>query len=49
MPIVNAVHLTVRKAIVTEGFHNKMEEISRMAYGFRNFKNDRLRVSVMCA
>ena len=34
---------------ITEGFHNKMEMISRMAYGFRNFDNYRLRVRVMCA
>ena len=34
---------------ITEGFHNKMEMISRMAYGFRNFENYRLRVRVMCA
>ena len=24
---------------ITEGFHNKMETISRQAYGFRNFEN----------
>ena len=29
---------------ITEGFHNKMEMISRRAYGFRNFENYRLRV-----
>lgn len=23
---------------ITEGFHNKMETISRQAYGFRNFE-----------
>lgn len=34
---------------VTEGFHNKMETLSRQAYGFRNFENYRLRVRVMCA
>ncbi len=33
----------------TEGFHNKMERISRIAYGFRNFKNYRLRVLMQCA
>lgn len=32
----------------TEGFHNKMETISRQAYGFRNFENYRLRVKVLC-
>lgn len=34
---------------ITEGFHNKMETISRMAYGFRNFENYRLRVRAMCS
>ncbi len=34
---------------ITEGFHNKMESISRQAYGFRNFENYRLRVRVMCS
>jgi transposase len=34
---------------ITEGFHNKMEMISRRAFGFRNFQNYRLRVRVMCA
>ena len=34
---------------ITEGFHNKMENISRVAYGFRNFQNYRLRVLVKCA
>jgi len=29
---------------ITEGFHNKMEMMSRRAYGFRNFENYRLRV-----
>jgi transposase len=33
---------------ITEGFHNKMELISRRAYGFRNFENYRLRVRVLC-
>jgi len=33
---------------ITEGFHNKMELISRQAYGFRNFQNYRLRVKVLC-
>ena len=33
----------------TEGFHNKMERISRVAYGFRNFRNYRLRVLMQCA
>ncbi len=34
---------------ITEGFHNKMELISRRAYGFRNFQNYRLRVTALCA
>jgi len=33
---------------ITEGFHNKMEMISRRAFGFRNFENYRLRVLVHC-
>jgi transposase len=33
---------------ITEGFHNKMEMISRRAYGFRNFENYRLRVKAHC-
>jgi transposase len=33
---------------ITEGFHNKMETISRRAYGFRNFENYRLRVRTLC-
>jgi transposase len=34
---------------ITEGFHNKMENISRQAYGFRNFENYRQRVQVLCS
>ncbi len=34
---------------ITEGFHNKMELISRQAYGFRNFDNDRMRVKLLCS
>ena len=34
---------------ITEGFHTKMEMISRRAYGFRNFENCHLRVRVLCA
>jgi len=34
---------------ITEGFHNKMELISRRAYGFRNFENYKLRVKALCA
>jgi len=34
---------------ITEGFHNKMELITRRAYGMRNFNNYRLRVLALCA
>jgi transposase len=34
---------------ITEGFHTKMEMISRRAYGFQNFENYRLRAMVMCS
>ncbi len=34
---------------ITEGFHNKMESLSRQAYGYRNFENYRTRVRVMCS
>ena len=34
---------------ITEGFHNKMETISRQAYGFRNFEHYRQRVQVLCS
>ena len=34
---------------ITEGFHNKMETISRVAYGFKNFENYRLRGKVLCS
>lgn len=30
------------------GLHNKMETLSRRAYGFRNFNNYRLRVKALC-
>ena len=33
---------------ITEGFHTKMEMISRQAFGFRNFENYRLRIKVLC-
>ena len=33
---------------ITEGFHTKMEMITRRAFGFRNFENYRLRVRVLC-
>jgi transposase len=34
---------------ITEGFHTKMEMISRRAFSFRNFENYRLRVKVLCS
>ena len=34
---------------ITEGFHTKMEMITRRAFGFRNFENYRLRVRALCA
>jgi len=34
---------------ITEGFHTKMEMISRRAFGYRNFENYRLRVRALCA
>lgn len=37
-----------RTNAVTEGFHTKMEMISRRAYGFRNFNNYRRRVIALC-
>jgi len=33
---------------ITEGFHTKMEMMSRRAYGFRNFNNYRIRVLAHC-
>jgi transposase len=33
---------------ITEGFHTRMEELSRRAYGFRNFENYRMRVLALC-
>ena len=33
---------------ITEGFHTKMEMISRRAFGFRNFENYRIRVLAQC-
>ncbi|MEO8592711.1 MAG: transposase [Candidatus Solibacter sp.] len=38
-----------RNNSITEGFHNKMETISRVAFGFRNFENYRQRVKVLCS
>lgn len=33
---------------VTEGFNNKIKVIKRIAYGFRNFENFRLRILLAC-
>ena len=33
---------------ITEGFHTKMEMLSRRAFGFGNFENYRLRVLALC-
>jgi transposase len=46
-PIARMWRFTKSNAI-TEGLHNKMEVISRRAYGFRNFHNYRLRVRALC-
>lgn len=46
-PIARMWRFTKSNAI-TEGLHNKMEVISRRAYGFRNFQNYRLRVRALC-
>lgn len=46
-PIVRMWRFTKNNGI-TEGFHTKMEMISRRAFGFKNFKNYRLRVIALC-
>ena len=46
-PIACMWRFTQNNAI-TEGYHNKMEMISRRAFGFRNFNNYRLRVRALC-
>ncbi|WP_041709605.1 transposase [Advenella kashmirensis] len=33
---------------ITEGFHTKMEMLSRRAFGFRDLENYRLRVLAQC-
>jgi len=33
---------------ITEGLHTEMEVMHRQAYGFRNFRRDRLRVRILC-
>jgi transposase len=46
-PIVRMWRFTKSNGI-TEGFHTKMEMLSRRAFGFRNFENYRLRVLAQC-
>ena len=46
-PIVAMWRFTKSNGI-TEGFHTKMEMMSRRAYGFRNFENYRRRVLAHC-
>lgn len=46
-PIVRMWRFTKSNGI-TEGLHNKMEMLSRRAFGFRNFENYRLRVIALC-
>jgi transposase len=46
-PIIRMWRLS-RSNGITEGFHTKMEMISRRAYGFRNFENYRIRVLALC-
>ena len=46
-PIVAMWRFT-RSNGITEGFHTKMEMMTRRAYGFRNFENYRLRVLTHC-
>jgi transposase len=38
-----------RNNAITEGFHAKMELLQQEAYGFRNFQNYRMRVTVLCS
>jgi transposase len=46
-PIVRMWRFTKSNGI-TEGFHTKMEMLSRRAFGFRNFENYRIRVLAQC-
>ena len=46
-PIIRMWRFTKNNSI-TEGFHRKMKLIQRMAYGYKNFQNYRLRVLVLC-
>ncbi len=46
-PIVRMWRFSKTNGIM-EGFHTKMEMLSRRAYGFRDFENYRLRVLAQC-
>ena len=46
-PIIRMWRFTKNNGI-TEGFHRKMKLIQRLAYGYKNFENYRLRVLVQC-
>jgi len=46
-PIVRMWRFSKSKGI-TEGFHTKMEMLSRRAYGFKYFENYRMRVLAQC-
>ena len=46
-PIIRMWRFTKNNSI-TEGFHREMKLIQRMAYGYKNFQNYRLRVLVLC-
>ena len=46
-PIIRMWRFTKNNGI-TEGFHRKMKLIQRLAFGYKNFENYRLRVLVQC-
>lgn len=47
---VGSLHVALQPQQLHHGrFHNKIEAISRVAYGFRNFENYRRRVKVLCS
>ena len=48
IPTVGHSMPATRNNGITEGFHNRMEMISRQAFGFRNFDNYRVSVKVLC-
>jgi hypothetical protein len=47
-PTVKLFAANAKRIGITEGFHTKMEMISRRAFGFRNFQNYRLRFLALC-